>query len=249
MISSLHRALVSFTAIALVIGAPAAYLGHSQAAKYEAEWMTRSEASAAQQDHCMDAVKKLSDTAVCLQTATHAIRTDAEMSAKQSQGQNTYAFGVLCVLLGFAVWPVALAARWVAFGRPQIPSDRAIFEVIYSKYLAEYLKDVANQTPRRVYLPVNLTAIAQQLGCNVHILFGRFYSDLRQRYNADRREGFSHSIFEPKAGPDRHCVNFPYLVAILAGMREEAQRQWLTWTLSLLALAVSAFSLLVNLSK
>lgn len=47
----------------------------------------------------------------------------------------------------------------------------------------------------------------------------------------------------------RLCINFPYLVAILSSMRDDAQRQWLTWTFSLLALVVSAFSLLVSLSK
>lgn len=92
--------------------------------------------------------------------------------------------------------------------------------------------------------PIDIKGVARKLKCDERILFGRLYYDMRERYKSG-----NHSIFEPVAGSDRHTVNFPYLVGLLAQIRDDAQRQWLTWTFSLLALVISAFSLLVNLTK
>lgn len=41
-----------------------------------------------------------------------------------------------------------------------IPSDRKIFEAIYAMYLGDYLAQEHEQTQRRVYFPIDVTAVA-----------------------------------------------------------------------------------------
>ncbi|WP_243049333.1 hypothetical protein [Dyella sp. RRB7] len=130
-----------------------------------------------------------------------------------------------------------------------IPSDRQIFEAVYAMYVSDYLVQEHEQTQRRVYFPIDVAAVAKKLRCSTHILFGRLYHDLAKRYDPATEPNVSGAVFLIQAGSDRHCIHFPYMVAILAGLREQRRVQVYTWAISLAALALSAASLLVSLAN
>jgi hypothetical protein len=129
-----------------------------------------------------------------------------------------------------------------------IPSDRQIFEAIYAMYIGDYLAQEHKQTQRRVYFPIDVVAVAKKLRCSTHILFGRLYHDLAKRYDPATEQNVSGAVFQIQAGTERHCIHFPYMVAILAGMREQRRVQLYTWAISLTALVISGVSLLLNLT-
>ena len=130
-----------------------------------------------------------------------------------------------------------------------IPSDRKIFEAIYAMYLGDYLAHEHEQTQRRVYLPIDVTAVAKRLRCSQHILFGRLYHDLAKRYDPETRPNTSGAVFQLQAGKDRHCIHFPYMVSILAGMREQRRVQLFTWAIAVAALALSIASIYLTTKR
>lgn len=128
-----------------------------------------------------------------------------------------------------------------------MPSDRQIFEAIYTMYVSDYVAQEHEQTHRRVYFPIDLAAVANKLRCSTHLLFGRLYHDLAKRYDPETKPNVSGAIFAIQAGSDRHCIHFPYMVSILAGMREQRRTQLYTWGISVTALILSSVSLLLNI--
>lgn len=93
-----------------------------------------------------------------------------------------------------------------------------------------------------VFIPIDVEAVAERLGVNKHLLFGRLYYDLRLRHlhraptDPNRTES---TLFEKVVGSQRHSVNFPNLTAVLAGLEEQRRRDLWTTGLAILALVIS----------
>lgn len=113
------------------------------------------------------------------------------------------------------------------------PSDLKILSVIYNLYYEEFKNfthepDVENGRVSKIYVPINCKVIAKELDVDSDIVFGRLYYHLEQKYGykiAEDRVAF----FSLGVGSDRHCVNFPLLASVLAGLQEESSKfQWAT---------------------
>lgn len=132
------------------------------------------------------------------------------------------------------------------------PSDLKILDVIYKLYYDEFQSftqepDVQNGRVGKIHVPIDCKMIARELGVDSDIVFGRLYYHLEERYGYKREGGSRVAFFSLGVGVDRHCVNFPLLASVLAGLQEENSKfQWAT-VLSAIALLISIVVPLVNM--
>lgn len=124
------------------------------------------------------------------------------------------------------------------------PSDLKILNVIYKLYYEEFKNfaqesDVQNGRVSKIHVPIDCKMIARELGVDSDIVFGRLYYHLEQKYGYKRDDDNKVAFFSLGVGPDRHCVNFPLLASVLAGLQEESSKfKWAT-VLSFIAVLIS----------
>ena len=138
----------------------------------------------------------------------------------------------------------------------RVPTDREILETIYSGYEVKY-KEVSSgldseASDNRIYIPVDLAAVAAELGVDGNLVFGRlyYYLDRRYAYRSERDGAWTHLLWLRFDRPEgRHWINFPLMTSVLAGLQEDHHRvQWTrrlavgSFAVSFAALALSAFT-------
>ncbi|APR05324.1 hypothetical protein [Thauera chlorobenzoica] len=96
-------------------------------------------------------------------------------------------------------------------------------------------------------IEIDIEAIAEELGCDKHILFGYIYYHLDHKYKYKTGENSSVHLFAPVAGELRHAINLPYLAAILAGQDQENSKFIWSLGVSLVALALSVGAIIAQL--
>ena len=117
----------------------------------------------------------------------------------------------------------------------RLHTDSEILRCIFEMYEGQY------PTSGDPSLPIDARAVAARLKCPPEMVFGRLYHDMGHRFrymDGDVRT----ALFELAVGSKRHCVNFPYLVAVLAGMEAEHRRDRWTRGLAILALVIACLS-------
>lgn len=126
------------------------------------------------------------------------------------------------------------------------PSDGNILDAIYRKYYKDFVSYDESSPPRssKIYVPVDCSQIAKELGMDSEILFGRLYYHLNKLHGYTQDDGSKVHLFALKTGKDRHTVNFPLLAAVLAEKNVSFNRYIFPLVLSLAALFVSIWALL-----
>lgn len=130
----------------------------------------------------------------------------------------------------------------------KIPTDLRVLECVYGMYAADFAHFPKEQPTRsaKIYVPIDVDAIAEKLKTDGHELFGRLYYDLDHRYRYKQDDGSSVRLFAFKVGNDRHCINYPYLAGVLSEKRAEDKRnRWSLW-LSLISLGVAIAALVMG---
>ena len=126
-----------------------------------------------------------------------------------------------------------------------IPTERQVLRCIYDMYEGSFPAE--GTSAGKVFVSIDIEAVANRLGCNKHILFGYLYSHLDHKYRYPSGErGFVH-LFAPQAGELRHAINLPYLAAILAGQDQEHSKYRWSLGISLVALALSVGAIIAQL--
>jgi hypothetical protein len=140
----------------------------------------------------------------------------------------------------------------------RVPTDREILETIYSRYSTKYSEVSARQdtesSDNRIYLPVDLAAVAAELKVDGNLVFGRLYYYLDRKYayqtqaDGSGREGAWVHLFwlRFEAPQGRHWVNFPLLTSVLAGLQEDDRRVKWTRNLAIASFAVSLAAFTVS---
>lgn len=127
-------------------------------------------------------------------------------------------------------------------------TDRAILEAIHTRYFAAFkahsnLKKVRST---KIYVPIDCEDIGKQLGVDPHIIFGRLYYHLDFKYRYQTSNDAWVHLFSFEVGDDKHCVNFPYLDGILAGLTDDKNRFDKSFWISIVAILISSAALLVK---
>src|SRR3990172_8466373 len=129
-----------------------------------------------------------------------------------------------------------------------LPTDRKILECIYEMYESVYPGKESGEVRGKndPYLPIKVSEVASRLGCIPEMLFGRLYYHLDAKYRYKQDDGAQVHLFSIQVGSERHCVNFPYLAAVLAEKDEEHARQLWSLGLSIAALVLSVASIIAQ---
>jgi hypothetical protein len=135
----------------------------------------------------------------------------------------------------------------------RLPTDREILDTIYRRYRVKYTEVSSGEDTKtsdnKIYLPVDLAAVAAELGADGNIVFGRLYYYLDQKY-AYRTEPEGQWVrllwlrFDRPEG--KHWINFPLLTSVLAGLQEDDRRVKWTRNLAIASLAVSLAAFTVS---
>lgn len=128
------------------------------------------------------------------------------------------------------------------------PSDLKILDGIYRMYSSDFAKAPKEQPERsaKIYVPIDVDAVAARHKTDSHELFGRLYYDLDHRYRYKQDDGSSVHLFAFRVGGDRHCINYPYLAGILSEKQAEDRRnKWSLW-ISLISLGVAVAALVAG---
>ena len=127
------------------------------------------------------------------------------------------------------------------------PTDRALLEAIFNDRVesyAAYNEDTPSRSSK-IWMPIDLDALATRFQTDPDLLFGQLYYHLNHKYGVQDGEGAQVSLFQPRVGRDRHCVNFPFLASVLADLREEQKRFVTANAIAALSLMVSIVSLTI----
>ena len=126
-----------------------------------------------------------------------------------------------------------------------IPTERQVLRCIYDMYESSFPTKESNIG--KVFVEIDVEAIATKLGCDENILFGYLYYHLDHKHRYKTGENSSTHLFTPKAGELHHAINFPYLAAILAGQDQEHSKFIWSLGVSLVALALSVGAIVAQL--
>ena len=131
----------------------------------------------------------------------------------------------------------------------KIPTDKEILEVIFEHYKATFAGyAISKDRSSKIYVPIDCKKIADSLGTEGDIVFGRLYYHLERKHGYAQPDGSKVHFFSLKVGNDAKCVNFPLLVSVLAGLQEEGRRFWIANAASFLSLGVAIGSLVVAIA-
>ena len=133
----------------------------------------------------------------------------------------------------------------------RLPSDRKIMDRIYDRYYQTFTS-FSKQKPTRSsknYVPIDIDSLAKELHVDADLIFGRLYYHLEKKYRYKQDDGSSVHLFALRIGEDTHCVHFPYLASVLAGLRAENRKFWIPTTIAIISLIVAAVSIWLSIVR
>jgi len=125
----------------------------------------------------------------------------------------------------------------------KLPSDLKILTEIYERYYEQF-KDFSREDRTReckVYVPINIRAMAADFKTDEYLLFGRLYNHMNKKYEGNKDS--------PLFALKDHSVHFPLLASVLAGLKEERNRQNISMYLSIAAFVISVVMVGFNVFK
>ena len=130
-----------------------------------------------------------------------------------------------------------------------IPTDREMFETIYERYHDAFVayNDDESVRSNKTFVPLDLEALATDLGMDTDVLFGRLYYHLNHRFAYKEDGGAEVNLFAIRIGGDAHCIHFPYMVSILADLRDHNRKYRTATTIAAISIVLSILSVLISI--
>lgn len=133
------------------------------------------------------------------------------------------------------------------------PTDFELLRAIYERHKDDYEARVAAGGLGRIFVPLDIPAIAKDLGSEENMVFGRLYHHLEAIHGQKRDPTNPHprkTFFTPRIGPDDalliNAVNFPLMEAVLASLWQERDRDRRTFWISVISIGIAVVSLLLS---
>ena len=130
----------------------------------------------------------------------------------------------------------------------KLPTDLKILNRIYDGYYEKFVKDKTSRSGSN-YVPIDIDRLAKDLGVDVDMMFGWLYYHLDKKHRYKQEDGAVVHLFALKIGDEKHCVHFPYLGAVLAGLRAEGRKVLIATTIAIISLIVAAVSLSLSIAR
>lgn len=126
----------------------------------------------------------------------------------------------------------------------KIPSDLEILTVIYNEYQDTFRSYATEEPDRiaRIRVPIDIYAVAEEVGVDEDMIFGRLYYHFNKKYsyrdeNGERITFFTSLKFEGMS------VNFPLVASVLADLEKDDMKYKMTLSMSVAALSVSIIAI------
>jgi len=134
----------------------------------------------------------------------------------------------------------------------KLSTDREILERIYTDYASAFHKvkhaEDNGSADSKIYVPIDIPAIAKLLENDPHVLFGRLYYHLDHKYRYKQDNGALVHLFAFKVGEKPHCINYPYLAAILSEHNEQHSSRQKNFWMAVAALVLSLAAILAQIA-
>jgi hypothetical protein len=123
----------------------------------------------------------------------------------------------------------------------KLSTDRQILQCIFNLYADAFraAQIVPHTSGEKIYVPIDVKKVAAELDNDEHILFGRLYYHLDAKHRYKTGENSHVHLFAFAIGENRHCINYPYLAALLAEQVEAHSNDQRNFWLSVAALVFS----------
>lgn len=131
----------------------------------------------------------------------------------------------------------------------KLPTDRELLKVIFDHYHKDFVaySDENKTRESKIYVPIDFSDVATELGVDKDIVFGRLYYHLNKKYGYKEDDGSLVSLYSTRLGNDRHVVNFPLLAAVLADLEQANFRFLAPMIISIVALTLSIAGFIWNI--
>jgi hypothetical protein len=135
------------------------------------------------------------------------------------------------------------------------PTELKLLDTIYEKYydaFAAYDEKAPGRGSKN-YVPIDVNEVGRALGVDPEIVFGLLYYHLEKKYGYDVPSGNSQvparmHFFAMNLGGQRHCIHFPYLAGVVAGLRSDDRKYRLATTMAVISFFISLVSFGLSLS-
>ena len=127
-------------------------------------------------------------------------------------------------------------------------TDRVVLKKIYQMYYSEFcaFDEVSPSRDSKMYVPIDCNLVAEKLGLDPDIVFGRLYYHLDKKHRYKQEDGSLVPLFAFKVGSDNKAVNFPLLAAVLAEHEQSFYRFTIPLFVSSLALLIAVAAYVSN---
>jgi hypothetical protein len=133
------------------------------------------------------------------------------------------------------------------------PTDFELLRAIYERHKSDYEARAAAGGLGRIFVPLDIPAIATDLGTDENMVFGRLYHHLEEIHGQKRDPTNPHprkTFFTPRIGPDDavlvNAINFPLMEAVLASHWQERDRDRRTFWISVVSIGIAITSLVLS---
>lgn len=133
----------------------------------------------------------------------------------------------------------------------KVPTDIAILRLIYKLYYEEFNNygsgaEIENGRGSKIYVPIDCVLVARHLKMDADIVFGRLYYHLQNKYGFAQANNAKVPFFSHVIGQDRHCIHFPLLASVLAGLEEESSKSQRATIFSIVAIVISVLTPIIG---
>ena len=143
------------------------------------------------------------------------------------------------------------AFRKLPFVRDRPPTDYELLHVIYKRHRREFVHG-ADTRSTRVFVRLDVLAVADDLGVDPNSVVGRLYHHLDPIYAQEPDPSVGRtarkSLFSLRVGNEVNCINFPPMEAVLAGLWQQRRRDLSTLWLAVISLGIAVGSLVVAIA-
>jgi len=132
----------------------------------------------------------------------------------------------------------------------RLPTDRQILNAIYERYyqtFSQYTAGGDNSRSTKVYVPIDIRKIAEDLKVDSDIIFGRLYYHLERKHAYTQDDNSKVHLFTLCIGEDVHCVNFPLVASALAELRDHAKKYSTATCIAIGSLIVAITSIVISI--
>lgn len=123
-------------------------------------------------------------------------------------------------------------------------TDLRLMKTIQKEYADAYLN--RGDRKERFYIQIECDHIAKKMNVDSELVFQRLYSHLEKKYGYKNDDGSRVHFFGLMVGDKKHCINYPYLCAVLADLKDEKRELRITQALAIVSVVISIFALFIG---